>query len=36
MEEINTKICLKKINRDKKNFKNIIVKQQNYCAAKKK
>ena len=35
MEEINTKIYLKKINRDKKHFKNIIVKQQNYCAAKK-
>ena len=34
MEEIDIKICLKNINIDKKNFKKIIMKQQNYCAAK--
>ena len=36
MEEIDIKICLKKMNRDKNNTKKIIVKQKkNYCVAKK-
>ena len=29
MEETDMKICLKKINKDKKNTKTIIVKQKN-------